>query len=88
MDDRTKHVTGDSKAFCYVDMEPNYPDYEKENHANAQGFHFYFVDDRVHEGFDDLGKVNTIKALPDWKVLLVIGIFAVVAIWMIVRMMQ
>lgn len=88
LDSKAKHVTGDSRSFFYVDMDPNYPDYAEENRANAQAFHFYYLDDRVHEGYDDLGKTTTMKALPDLKTLLVIGVFAVVAVWMIVRMMR
>lgn len=86
LDRKAKHVTGDSKAFVVVDMEPNYPDYERSNLASAQGFHFYFKDDRMHEGFDDLGKTHVQKAPLDWKMLLVIGVFVVVAGWMITRM--
>lgn len=87
LEKKAKHVTGDSKAFVVVDMDPDYPDYEKENTCNAQGFHFYYLDDRVHEGFEDLGKTHVQKALPDWKMLLVIGVFVVVAGWMLTRMM-
>lgn len=88
LDRKAKHVTGDSKAFVVVDMDPVYPDYERENIANAQGYHLYYIDDRMHEGFDDLGKVHVQKAPLDWKMLLVIGVFVVVAGWMVTRMMR
>lgn len=88
LEKRAKHVTGDSKAFVVVDMDPIYPDYEKENECNAQGFHFYYLDNRMHEGFDDLGKTHVQKAPLEWKMILVIGVFVVVAGWMITRMMR
>lgn len=95
---RVKHVTGDAKRYCEVDMDPIYPDYAEPrieedgtasgNFFDAIGYHFYFVDPRIQEGFDELGKPKVQRALPDWKVLLVVGIFAAVAIWMVTRMMQ
>lgn len=88
LDKKAKHVTGDSKAFVVVDMDPDYPEYKEHNKANAQGYHLYYVDDRIHQGFEDLGKTHVQKAPLDWKMLLVIGVFVVVAGWMITRMMR
>lgn len=93
-----KHVTGDAKASVLVDMEPIQPDYAKPsydqdgnpigNWVNANGYHLYFIDTRIRSGFEELGKLKAQKALPDWKILLMLGVFGVVCVWMIARMMR
>lgn len=93
-----KHVTGDAKAVVLVEMEPDQPDYAKPgidpdgnpvgNWVNANGYHLYFIDTRIRNGFEDLGKLKAQKALPDWKVLLMLGVFGIVCVWMIARMMR
>lgn len=93
-----KHVTGDAKASVLVDMEPVHPDYARPsldedgrpvgNWANANGYHLYFIDTRIRSGFEELGKLKAQKALPDWKILLMLGVFGAVCVWMIARMMR
>lgn len=93
-----KHVTGDAKASVLVDMDPDQPVYAKPsidpdgnpsgNWVNANGYHLYFIDTRIRSGYEELGKMKAQKALPDWKILLMLGVFGVVCVWMIARMMR
>lgn len=93
-----KHVTGDANAHVLVSMEPRQPDYAKPsvdqdgnpagNWVDAIGYHLYFVDTRIRSGFEELGKLKAQKALPDWKILLMLGVFGAVCVWMVSRMMR
>lgn len=96
---KARHVTGDSQAFCVVDMDPDYPDYAEPyvdqetgeargNFVDAIGYHLYFVDTRMRDGFDELGRMKKKGATIDPKHLLIIGVVAVVCIWMAVRLLR
>ena len=96
---KARHVTGDAKAFCIVDMDPDYPDYAEPyvdaetgeargNFVDAIGYHLYFVDTRMRDGFDELGRMKKKSASIGPKHLLIIGVVAVVCIWMAVRLLR
>lgn len=84
------HVSGKKGYYALVDMDPQYPPYiEGEGDVNtfdAQGYYWYYLDQRISKGFDAVGKLAIDKPL-DLKMMAMIGVGALVAFWILSRMM-
>lgn len=68
---------------------PYPPHNEGEGNVNtfdAQGYYWYYLDERMSKGFDAVGKLAIDKPL-DLKMMAMIGVGALVAFWILSRMM-
>lgn len=85
------HVSGKKGTYALVDMDPQYPDYitgdgEFCNTFDAQGYYWYYLDERMSKGFDAVGKLAIDKPL-DLKMMAMIGVGALVAVWIFSKML-
>lgn len=97
--EKAVHVTGRKGEYALIDMDPIYPDYIVDddmiedaaegprNWIDANGYFFYFMDQRMSNGFKALGHIKGDKPQLEFKQILIIGVVVVVALWMISKMM-
>lgn len=96
-----RHLTGRKGVFVEVDMLPLFPEYadpdaEKDedgnwvsphNYFDAFGYFKWFADQRIKKGYEALGQLHAPRRPIDWKMIGMIAVAAVVALFVAMQFM-
>lgn len=68
------HVTGNKKAFSFIDMKPDYPDYYADcDGFDAIGYYLLYNDRRMNEAYEGIADFGKKTNIEKWKKYLIIG---------------
>lgn len=96
------HITGRKGEYALIDMLPIYPDYisddddvreaafledSKINWIDANGYYYYFMDNRMAKGYDAIGQMKSGGGIKmDARTMIVLGVAVVVLFYFMSRM--